>query len=256
MIVTTPEKYDVVTRKGVGDTELTEKVKLLIIDEVHLLNEGRGSVIESIVARTLRQVESTQTSIRLVGLSATLPNYVDVAEFLCVNPYQGLFYFDSSFRPVPLQQHLIGVRGKAGSSMSSQNMNRICYEKVFFEKFANIVQAVDLVREGHQVMIFVHSRKDTVKTCEKLIEEASAEGQLDVFDCTNDDQYHFASTVINKSRNRELKRYVRYRLQYLSLFSKGFAMHHAGMLRSDRNLVEKYFEQGLVKVLCCTGMRP
>lgn len=37
MIVTTPEKYDVVTRKGVGDTELTQKVKLLIIDEVHLL---------------------------------------------------------------------------------------------------------------------------------------------------------------------------------------------------------------------------
>lgn len=26
------------------------------------------------------------------------------------------------------------------------------------------------------------------------------------------------------------------------------------MLRSDRNLVEKYFEQGLVRVLCCTGM--
>ena len=31
-------------------------MKLLIIDEVHLLNEERGAVIETIVARTLRQV--------------------------------------------------------------------------------------------------------------------------------------------------------------------------------------------------------
>lgn len=33
-----------------------QTVKLLIIDEVHLLNEERGAVIETIVARTLRQV--------------------------------------------------------------------------------------------------------------------------------------------------------------------------------------------------------
>ena len=31
-------------------------VKLLIIDEVHLLNDDRGPVIETLVARTLRQV--------------------------------------------------------------------------------------------------------------------------------------------------------------------------------------------------------
>lgn len=59
-----------------------QKVKLLIIDEVHLLNDERGAVIETIVARTIRQVESTQSMIRIVGLSATLPNYIDVADFL------------------------------------------------------------------------------------------------------------------------------------------------------------------------------
>jgi antiviral helicase SLH1 len=36
-------------------------VKLLIIDEVHLLNDERGAVIETIVARTLRQVYSSHT---------------------------------------------------------------------------------------------------------------------------------------------------------------------------------------------------
>lgn len=33
------------------------QVKLLIIDEIHLLHDDRGAVIESIVARTVRQIE-------------------------------------------------------------------------------------------------------------------------------------------------------------------------------------------------------
>lgn len=60
---------------------MEQKVRLLIIDEVHLLHDERGSVIESIIARTLRRVESSQSLIRIVALSATLPNYLDVADF-------------------------------------------------------------------------------------------------------------------------------------------------------------------------------
>ena len=56
MLVTTPEKWDVVTRKSTGDVALSNLVKLLIFDEVHLLHDDRGSVIETLVARTLRQV--------------------------------------------------------------------------------------------------------------------------------------------------------------------------------------------------------
>ena len=56
MLVTTPEKWDVVTRKSTGDVELTKLVKLLILDEVHLLDSDRGHVLEALVARTLRQV--------------------------------------------------------------------------------------------------------------------------------------------------------------------------------------------------------
>ncbi len=45
---------------------LTQIVALLIIDEVHLLHSERGPVLESLVARTLRQVEQTQSMIRIV----------------------------------------------------------------------------------------------------------------------------------------------------------------------------------------------
>lgn len=64
------------------------------------------------MARTIRQIEATQELVRLVGLSATLPNYEDVATFMRVNPNKGLYYFDNSFRPVPLEQQYIGVTEK------------------------------------------------------------------------------------------------------------------------------------------------
>jgi pre-mRNA-splicing helicase BRR2 len=51
--VTTPEKWDIITRKS-GDRAYLDLVKLIIIDEIHLLHDLRGPVLESIVARTIR----------------------------------------------------------------------------------------------------------------------------------------------------------------------------------------------------------
>ena len=46
-----------------------------------------------------------------------------------------------------------------------------------------------------------------------------------------------------KSRNKELR----------DLFADGFAIHHAGMLRQDRTMVEQLFSKGLIRVLVCTA---
>ncbi|KAF2663905.1 Sec63-domain-containing protein [Microthyrium microscopicum] len=232
IIVTTPEKWDVVTRKSTGDTDLVQKVRLLIIDEVHMLHDERGAVLESLVARTQRQSESTQSLIRIVGLSATLPNYIDVADFLKVNRMAGLFYFDASFRPVPLEQHFAGVKGRAGSKQSKDNIARVAYEKVS-----------DMLKLGHQVMVFVHSRKDTLKTARELFEKAQEEGDMDLFDPSGHPGYEMAIRDVKTSKGRELR----------ELIPKGMGTHHAGMPRTDRNLIERLFGEGVLKVLCCTA---
>ena len=82
--------------------------------------------------------------IRIVGLSATLPNYIDVANFLRVNPYEGLFFFDGRFRPVPLGQTFIGIKS-AGHVKQLHDMDAVCYEKV-----------LDNVQQGHQVRNSLH----------------------------------------------------------------------------------------------------
>ncbi|XP_044063670.1 activating signal cointegrator 1 complex subunit 3 [Siniperca chuatsi] len=231
MLVTTPEKWDVVTRKSVGDVALSQIVRLLILDEVHLLHEDRGPVLESLVARTIRQVESTQSMIRILGLSATLPNYLDVAAFLHVNPYIGLFFFDSRFRPVPLGQTFVGIK-TTSKIQQLHDMEEVCYNKV-----------LEQVKAGHQVMVFVHARNATVRTAMGLIEMAKNHGEICFFQPDQGPDYGQCEKQIQRSRNKQMK----------EMFPEGFGIHHAGMLRSDRSLMESMFSKGHLKVLVCTA---
>ncbi|KAF1778750.1 P-loop containing nucleoside triphosphate hydrolase [Phytophthora cactorum] len=287
VIVTTPEKWDVITRKSSTQQSLLSQVKLLIIDEVHLLADERGPVIETIVARTLRRVESTQSMIRIVGLSATLPNYVDVASFLRVyvpsgdsrmqnaatnGGKGGLFFFDSTYRPVPLDQTFIGVstnanlkealglsaaalstvaaseedlakeKKAAGATMSRQRQIQLMMNKL------TLAHCLKQVQHNEQVMVFVHSRKETAATMHSIVELARGNeeepGTLEAFLPPLELQMPInLQERVQKSRNKELKELLGY----------GMGIHHAGMLRSDRNLTEQLFELGYIRVLCCTA---
>ena len=51
VVVCTPEKFDVSTRRL---SPIFSGIKLVVIDEIHLLNDDRGPVLEAIVARMFR----------------------------------------------------------------------------------------------------------------------------------------------------------------------------------------------------------
>jgi activating signal cointegrator complex subunit 3 len=239
VLVTTPEKWDVVTRKsGNDENSLGNQCGLLIIDEVHLLADERGAVIESVVSRLHRLVESRQKQLRIVGLSATLPNYEDVAEFLQV-PERGLFYFGPEHRPVPLQQQFVGVFGNVKKRHEiEEKMNDVCYETV-----------LDSLARGYQVMVFVHSRKGTGDAASALAQRATAAEELDRYFVTQGKEgpqgeaYKKYADRVKKSRNREVANH----------FYNGMGIHHAGMLRGDRKLTESMFADGAIKVLACTA---
>jgi pre-mRNA-splicing helicase BRR2 len=230
LIVTTPEKWDIVSRQGEGRA-YTQLVKLVIIDEIHLLHDERGPVLESIVARVIRQVETSAEPIRLVGLSATLPNYADVATFLRVKPDKGLFFFDHSYRPVPLQMQYLGITEK--NAFKRFNLqNEICYEK-----------ALDQRRNSNQILIFVHSRAETGKTAKALRDLALERDELTHFVREGGASQEILREESSSAKNSDLKEVLSY----------GFAIHHAGMTREDRELVEDLFADRHIAVLCCTA---
>ena len=231
VIVTTPEKWDVITRKAT-DMSYTNLVRLLVIDEIHLLHDDRGPVLESIVSRTIRKIEQTGDPVRLVGLSATLPNYRDVASFLRVDPINGLFHFDGSYRPCPLRQEFIGVTDKKAIKQL-KTMNDVCYTKVMDQVGTN----------KHQMLIFVHSRKETAKTA-KYIRDKALEletiGQILRSDAASRE---VLTQEADSVADRDLK----------DLMPYGFGIHHAGMSRADRSSVEDLFADGMLQVLVCTA---
>lgn len=47
-----------------------------------------------------------------------------------VNPEMGLFFFDSSYRPVPLAQQYIGI-SEQNFAARNELLNEICYKKVY-----------------------------------------------------------------------------------------------------------------------------
>ncbi len=231
IIVTTPEKWDVITRKAT-DTSYTNLVRLICIDEIHLLHDDRGPVLESIVSRTIRRTEQTGKPVRIIGLSATLPNYRDVATFLRVDPQNGLFHFDASFRPCPLKQEFIGVTDKKAIKQL-KTMNEVCYNKVLEQVGQN----------KNQMLIFVHSRKETAKTA-KFIRDKALEmetiGQILRSDAASREILREEAEQV---QNTDLKDVIPY----------GFGIHHAGMTRADRTSVEELFADGAIQVLVCTA---
>lgn len=95
-----------------------------------------------------------------------------------------------------------------------------------------------MVEEGHQVMVFVHARKETVKSALALREAIIDDGKADAFDPTEHPKFEAFRREISTSRNKEMK----------ELFDQGFGIHHAGMLRTDRNMMERMFEAKAIKV--------
>jgi len=230
IIVTTPEKWDIITRKAGDQRAYTQLVRLVIIDEIHLLHDSRGPVLEAIVARTIRQIETTQEHIRLVGLSATLPNYEDVAIFLRVNPEKGLHYFGNHYRPVPLEQTYIGVTDKKAIKRFN-TMNEVCYEKLMENAGKN------------QVLIFVHSRKETVKTAQTLRDLAMQNDTLAKFLQEDSASREILQTEAQQMKTPEVQ----------DLLPYGFAVHHAGLPRADRKLVEDLYADRHIQVLVSTA---
>ncbi|KAK7419011.1 Pre-mRNA-splicing helicase BRR2 [Neonectria magnoliae] len=231
IIVTTPEKWDVITRKS-NDLTYTNMVRLIIIDEIHLLHDDRGPVLESIVARTIRKTEQTGEPVRILGLSATLPNYRDVASFLRVDMKKGLFHFDGSYRPCPLRQEYVGVTDRKAIKQL-KTMNDVTYNKVIEHVGTN----------RNQMLIFVHSRKETAKTARYIRDKALE------LDTINQILRHDAGSreVLNEAAGQAEDKDLKDILPY------GFGIHHAGMSRIDRTDVEDLFARGAIQVLVCTA---
>jgi ATP-dependent DNA helicase HFM1/MER3 len=122
IIVTTPEKWDSMTRKWKDNQKLMQIVKLFLIDEVHMLRDERGAVLEAVVSR----MKSMGSNVRFIALSATVPNAEDVAAWLCdkTGVHATLERFGDQFRPVKIEKHVVRVRSNGNDFQLDKCLDR------------------------------------------------------------------------------------------------------------------------------------
>ncbi|KAM0680152.1 hypothetical protein GINT2_001535 [Glugoides intestinalis] len=198
IVICTPEKFDSATRKL---SCIFQSIKLVIIDEIHLLEDDRGAVLESIVARMFRITEIKQTSIRIIGLSATLPNYKDVASFIRA---EHIHYFDARYRPVPLKMTITGF---TKTTKYRDEMNYLLEKVQIF------------INNEKQVLIFVLSRSKTVKIASFLTQNLGGLKKIKITNNTiSKDLYSLASNSIGV-HHAGLSRNDRSQME--TMFSKG-----------------------------------
>ncbi|KAM0716552.1 hypothetical protein Q7P37_007997 [Cladosporium fusiforme] len=224
IIITTPEKWDSITRKWKDHQKLMQMVKLFLIDEVHILKEDRGATLEAIVSR----MKSVGNDIRFVALSATVPNSQDIATWLGKD---SLNYhipaprerFGEEFRPVPLVKHVCGYSSPA---------NDFAFEKTLNGKLPDVIARWS---QRKPIMVFCFTRSSTVETAKMLANWWATKGPSDRF------WESPRSRVVVE--DKDLRETV----------PSGVAFHHAGLSHDDRITVEKAYLNGDVNVICCTS---
>jgi len=95
LLIVTSEKLDSLIRH---DTKILDNLGLVIVDEIHLLNdEKRGPTLEILLSIFKTKYEK----VRLIGLSATIGNSEELSEWL------NAILIEDDWRPVELQHHIL-----------------------------------------------------------------------------------------------------------------------------------------------------
>lgn len=160
LLITTPEKWDGISRNWQHRSYVSD-VALVVIDEIHLLGQDRGPVIEVIVSRMRYISEQTGNKVRFVGLSTALANAKDVADWLGIHKL-GLFNFKPSVRPVPIKVFFEGFAEKHYCPRMA-TMNRPSFKAIMTHSREN------------PVLVFVSSRRQTRLTALDLIALSAAD---------------------------------------------------------------------------------
>ncbi len=112
-------------------------------------------------------------------------------------------------------------------------INEILYEKV--------IERVS----SQQIIIFVHSRRDTVRTAKALRETAFTRDELNKVIRPDSESKKILEAIANEETitSKDLK----------ELLVDGIGIHHAGLSRTDRDLVEELFADRHLNILVSTA---
>ncbi|XP_045536662.1 ATP-dependent DNA helicase MER3 homolog [Papilio machaon] len=251
IIITTPEKWDMLTRRWRDYRGMVEVIKLFLIDEVHILNDvTRGPVLEAVVSRmktiqssiqstyrieqlqkqkqgniNIAQIEANAPKIRFVAVSATISNPEDVAEWLGTTNKTAVFYkFGDECRPVKIKRVVEGYPCPVGTSIFK-------FDITLNYKLWPIIQRY---HDKKPTLIFCNTRKGVILTAEALSREITLR--------FSEEQKAKLTALASAIKTKKIQ----------SLVMCGIGCHHAGLLFEERVNIERAFRNSDLPILITT----
>ncbi|HLD58017.1 MAG TPA: DEAD/DEAH box helicase [archaeon] len=220
-IFTTYEKLDSLIRHNAS---WLQGIGVLIVDEIHEIDSGRGPTIEVTVAK-LKQLNP---KVRLLALSATIPNAKEIAEWLSAE------LVESDYRPVPLQE---------GVFFNEKIFFNDSEEEISGENPLSALVENTLIEKKKQALVFANTRKRAETIAVSLADFTGKN--------LSEKEKLFLSKFSEKILN-VLEIPTEQCKKLSDLVSKGVAFHHAGLLQKQRSLIEDAFRENLIKVISAT----
>lgn len=201
-----------------------QQLGTLIIDEVHELDSDRGPTLEMIITK----LRILNPKLQIIALSATIPNSDELAAWL------GAELIQSNYRPVPLKE---GVHYESTIEFNDRSKEKTREDDPLEAMLANTLE------KKKQALVFANTRP----RAESLAKQSAAVVQKFL---TIEDKKELAK--IAQKIEHALESPTEQCKKLSALIQNGAAFHHAGLVQTQRSLIENGFRAGAIKTIAAT----
>ncbi|CAG9532868.1 unnamed protein product [Cercopithifilaria johnstoni] len=243
--VCTIEKANSLLNRMIDDKTIFD-IGVLVIDEFHMLFDGnRGPLVEQIVGKVLYISRFLNHKIQIIGLSATLPNLDELADWLSAERYE------TQFRPIHLRE-MIMCDGQLLDVSTLQCIRTVSSELAVSNdiEYAIIQLCTESVIEGESVLVFCSSKAETEKLALAISHHFG--------ECFKSGNNQNLISSLNIQSLKAVKRGFHHEIQFIDdILQKtipyGIAFHHAGLTVEERESIENAFHEQLLCIICATS---
>ena len=218
-------------------------VKYVVLDEVHYMNdEQRGTVWEE-------SIIYCPTNVQIIALSATVANSQELTDWINT-VHSKTELVNTDFRPVPLRFYyfdssqptkLLPLLTPSGCLNSKIKPERKQFSHGKMKQKSYVKEVVRNLEQNDMLpaIYFTFSRRK----CDEQMEKCAG------------------LELVTKAERARIRQFIDeyiaenpylYNNKHIEYLLCGVASHHAGLLPSWKILVEKLFQQGLIKVVFAT----
>ncbi len=223
--ILTSEKLDSILTHS---PQFMEQINAVVFDECHLIGDDqRGATLEVVMTK-LHLAKK-----KLLGLSATIPNASEMAEWLNAK----LFY--SEYRPTKL---IVGVSSEKEVQFKDKALANIQVSDK--KQLHDVLENALRFKQNGQALVFVASRRSAESTAREL-------GAITKKFLQKGDEVQLAD--MSKSALKALPTPTSQCKELSACMANGIAFHHAGITPKQRQLIEDGFKhEKTIKAIVCT----